>query len=109
VTDYFGEVLVKLREDSFADRVRDVPLHPGLTRRDQVAVERLTSGLMKLLYPDGVTTPEELLEVVSFACEMRQRVHNQLCKLAPGEFKPKMIAPASLAANTIPDLLPRIR
>ena len=107
VTDYFGEVLVKMREDSFAGRVRDVPLHPGLTRRDQVAVERLTSGLMKLLYPDGTTTPEELLEIVTFACELRQRVHNQLCALAPGEFKPKLIAPASMTAHTALDLQPK--
>jgi ATP-dependent Lon protease len=82
-------------------------MHPGLTRRDQVAIERLSSGLIKLIYPDGQMTPEELLEVVTFACELRQRVHQQLCSIAPGEFKPKLIAPASLAAHTAPDLQPR--
>ena len=93
VIDYFGEVLVRLRDDSFADRVREVPLQPGLTRRDQTAVERVGSGLMKLLYPDGTATADELREVVGLACELRQRVHDQLAKLAPGEFKPKVIAP----------------
>lgn len=107
VTDYFGEVLVRLRDDSHADRAREVPLHPGLTRRDQVAVERLTSGLIKLLYPDGNLTPAELLELVTFACELRQRVHDQLCALAPGEFKPRPIAPTSVTNHTAPDLQPR--
>lgn len=107
VTDYFGEVLVKMREDSFADRVRDVPLHGGMTRRDQTAVERLSSGLIKLLYPDGNMTAEELLEVVSIACEFRQRVHNQLVAIAPGEFKPRLIGPQSLTAHSAPDLQPR--
>lgn len=107
VTDYFGEVLVRLRDDSFADRVRDVPLHPGVTRRDQVAVERLTSGLIKLLYPDGNLTSDELLELVTFACELRQRVHQQLCALAPGEFKPRLIAPAAVTSHTAPDLRPK--
>ena len=107
VIDYFGEVLVKLREDSFADRVREVPLHPGVTRRDQVAVERIASGMIKLLYPHGEMTSEELLEVVTFASELRQRVHQQLCKIAPGEFREKLIAPAAIGAHTIPDLLPR--
>lgn len=108
VTDYFGEVLVKMRNESFADRVREVPLHPGLTRRDQVAIERLTSGLMKIMYPDGKTTPEELLEIVSFACELRQRVHQQLCAIAPGEFKPKLIAPAAVERYSAGDLQTRI-
>lgn len=92
VTDYFGEVLTRLREDSFVNRVRDVPLTDHLTRRDQTAVERVGSGLIKLLYPHGIMTDVELKEVVSLACEHRQRVHDQLCKLAAGEFKPKSIS-----------------
>lgn len=93
VTDYYGEVLVRMREDSFADHVARVPLQPGLTRRDLRAIERSTSGLMKLLYPDGNATTEELHEIVALACELRQRVHDQLVVLAPGEFKPHPIAP----------------
>jgi len=105
VIDYFGEVLTRLRDDSFADAVRGVAMHPGLTKRDQTAVERLGSGLLKLIHPDGRWTPEELLEIVTYACELRQRVHQQLCVLAPGEFKAKLIAPASVAGHTAKDLL----
>ena len=45
--------------------------------------------------------------MVTFACELRQRVHQQLCALAPGEFKPRLIAPAELAAHAAADLQPR--
>ena len=107
VTDYFGEVLVRLRNDSFADRVQSVPLHPGLTKRDQTAIERITSGLIKLMYPDGNLTDAELLELVEFACELRQRVHQQLCALAPGEFKPRLIAPTAITVHDAKDLQPR--
>jgi ATP-dependent Lon protease len=91
VTDYFGEVLIRLRDEDFQGRIHDLPLAAGMTRRDQVAVERLGSGLLKLLYPDGKVTDEELREVVALACELRQRVHDQLSVLAPGEFKQRTI------------------
>ena len=97
VTDYYGEVLARLRDDSYADRIRSVSLKEGLTKRDSTSVERGGSGIMKLLYPNGVVTDQELLEVVTMACEHRQRVHDQLCKLAPGEFRPKQIAPVDRA------------
>jgi ATP-dependent Lon protease len=104
VTDYFGEAMVKLREDSFAHRVADVPLRPGLTKRDQRSIERITSGLIKVLYPHGIVSPDELTELVTFACELRQRVHNQLCKIAPGEFKERLIAPVSVEKHAVPDM-----
>lgn len=108
VIDYFGEVLVKLREDTFVDAVRAVPMHAGLTRRDQSAVERLSSGLLKILHPNGLWTEPELLEIVTFASELRQRVHQQLCVLAPGEFKPRLIAPESVMVHTARDLQARV-
>jgi ATP-dependent Lon protease len=104
VTDYFGEVLVRLRDDSHQERVRSISFHEGMTRRDQVAVERLSSGLIKILYPDGKVSDTELREVVLLACELRQRVHNQLAILAPGEFKPRLIAPRDLTEHSAPDL-----
>jgi ATP-dependent Lon protease len=104
VTDYFGEVLVKLREDDFQAKARALEFTAGMTRRDQVGVERITSGLIKLIYPDGRITEEELREVASLACELRQRVHNQLTELAPGEFKPRMIGFVELTEHAAQDL-----
>jgi len=65
----------------------------GEAAMPEQAVERIGSGLLKLLHPDGRWTESELLEVVTFASELRQRVHQQLCVLAAGEFKPRLIAP----------------
>ncbi|MEZ6140725.1 MAG: BREX system Lon protease-like protein BrxL [Zavarzinella sp.] len=96
LTDYFGEVLARLREDHYSDRVRSIQLQPGATRRDTNAVERISSGMLKLIFPHGEVTDEELHEVVTFACELRQRVHQQLVALAPGEFKPRLIAPTGI-------------
>jgi ATP-dependent Lon protease len=104
VTDYFGEVLVRLRDEDFQASVRALPLAAGMTRRDAVAVTRIASGLLKLLYPDGNTTDGELGEVVALACELRQRVHNQLVELAPGEFKPRLIGCGSLTEHVAGDL-----
>jgi ATP-dependent Lon protease len=105
VTDYFGEAITKLREDSFATRLMDVPLSPGMTKRDLKAVERIFSGMMKILHPHGLATPDEVKELATFACELRQRVHNQLSIIAPGEFKPKLIAPVGVTKYDAPDLV----
>jgi ATP-dependent Lon protease len=104
VTDYFGEALVRLRDDSYVDRIRSVALGEGLTKRDHTAVERIGSGMIKLLYPDGKLTDDELREVVVLACEYRQRVHDQLCKLAPGEFRPKIIGPVTAETPRAPQV-----
>lgn len=104
VTDYFGEVLVKLREDDFQGKMRALEFCDGMTRRDHVAVERIGSGLIKLLYPDGKMTDEELREVAALACELRQRVHNQLCRIAPGEFKPRFLTCKGMEEHAAVDL-----
>lgn len=104
VTDYFGEVLAKMRQDDFQLKARALGMAVGMTRRDQVAVERLSSGLLKLIYPDGKATDDELREVVALASELRQRVHNQLTEIAPGEFKPRLIGYAGLTEHTAGDL-----
>jgi ATP-dependent Lon protease len=104
VTDYFGEILVQLREENFQSRLGALNFSAGMTQRDQAAVERIGSGLVKLLYPDGKLTDAELLEVAALACEFRQRVHNQLVEIAPGEFKPRLIGHAGLTEHAASDL-----
>src|SRR5262249_8074266 len=104
VTDYFGEVLAKMREDDFQDRVRTLSYTAGMTKRNQVAMERIGSGLVKLLYPDGKMTDDELREVTDLAAELRQRVHNQLAEIAPGEFKPRLIGHSGLTEHGARDL-----
>ncbi len=104
ITDYFGEVLARLREDDFQEAGRGLDYAPGITQRDRVAVERITSALVKLIYPDGKMTAEELQELVALACELRQRVHNQLADIAPGEFKPRFIGLAGMPEHAAKDM-----
>lgn len=104
LTDFFGEILVRLREDDFQSEAHNLAFVAGMTRRDQVAVERITSGLIKLIYPDGRMTDEERQELVTLACELRQRVHNQLVEIDPGEFKPRLIGLAGMTVHCAKDL-----
>jgi ATP-dependent Lon protease len=54
----------------------------GVSGRDQRAITKTASGLLKLLYPDGRLSDEELEETLMLACELRQRVRDQLNQLA---------------------------
>ncbi len=92
VTDFFGEYLLKLRDLEFRGEAHRLSFNHHLTQRDLVAVERITSGLLKLIHPDGEYTESELATLASLAVEMRQRVHDQLVAISPGEFKEKRIA-----------------
>jgi ATP-dependent Lon protease len=58
----------------------------GISGRDQRAVLKSVSGLLKLLYPNGRIGAEELEEVLALGCELRQRVREQLHLIAPGEY-----------------------
>jgi len=96
VSDYFGEVLVRLRtlpyEADYQDILRDHPLEPGMTRRDAAAVERSAQGLLKLVFPNGPAGDPEVVDaILALAGELRQRIHDQLCRIAPGEFQPRRI------------------
>jgi ATP-dependent Lon protease len=61
-------------------------LPTNITGRDERAIHKALSGLIKLLYPDGQPDEVQLRECRDLACELRQRVRDQLHILAPGEF-----------------------
>ncbi len=104
VTDYFGEYLLRLRDREFRGEAHRLAFNQNLTQRDLVAVERITSGLLKLIHPDGGATESELAGLASLAVEMRQRVHDQLAVLAPGEFKEKRIAFEGMVPSPAADM-----
>ncbi len=93
ITDYFCEIMHELRRIDILGTVRsrfDIVDHTrgthGISGRDQRAVMKTTSGLLKLLHPDGKITDEELEDILSLSCELRQRVRDQLHLIAPGEY-----------------------
>ncbi len=85
--DYFSEVMRSLRGSS-AVNAPDNYFNFGsqLNRRDEKAVRKTLSGLLKLLYPDGEYTKEAIEEVLAFSIECRRRVKEQLKKLGGLEF-----------------------
>lgn len=87
ITDYLAEFLRDLRKEQFSDALdRFFRLGKNLNQRDTIAVRRIVSGMVKLLYPDGDFTKEQLEEILRFALEMRRRVKEQLKKLGGMEF-----------------------
>lgn len=87
VSDYLAEVLRQLRKESYADVAeRYFRFGSHLTGRDQKAVRKTVSGLIKILHPDGNVEKDEVEEYVAFAMEMRRRVKEQLRKMAGVEY-----------------------
>ena len=87
VTDYLAEVFKELRKRSYADYAeRYFRFGAHLGGRDQKAVRKIVSGLLKLLHPDGQVSRSELQEYLSYAMEMRRRVKEQLKKMGGLEY-----------------------
>ena len=87
ITDYLAEFIRELRKEQQGDAL-DKYFHLGknLNQRDTIAVRKMVGGFIKLLYPDGVYTKEQLEEVLQLSLEMRRRVKEQLKKLGGMEF-----------------------
>lgn len=87
ITDYLAEFLRELRKEQFGDILdRYFKLGKNLNQRDTIAVRKIVGGLIKLVYPNGIITKEQLEEILKFALEMRRRVKEQLKKLGGMEF-----------------------
>lgn len=87
ITDYLAEFIRELRKEQFGDALdRYFRLGKNLNQRDTIAVRKMVGGFIKLLYPDGEFTKEQLEEVLKLSLEMRRRVKEQLKKLGGMEF-----------------------
>ena len=105
LSDYFGEVLGELRRDqTFLDFLQRNKTLLHATIRDQNAVMRIAAGLLRMLYPHGEVGDEGLTHVLQVAAELRQRVHRQLERMSPGEFKPKVLQFEGIKPHAPPDL-----
>lgn len=87
ISDYLAEFIRELRKEQYGDAINHYfRLGKNLNQRDTIAVRRMTDGYLKLLYPDGNFTKEEVEEVLQISLEMRRRVKEQLKKLGGMEF-----------------------
>ena len=87
ITDYLAEFIRELRKEQYGDALdKYFRLGSNLNQRDTIAVRKMVDGLLKLIYPDGEFTKEQLGEILKLALEMRRRVKEQLKKLGGMEF-----------------------
>ncbi len=87
VVDYLAEALRELRRHNFTETIdRHFSLGSHLNARDVKAVRKTVSGLVKLVYPHGEFTKDELAELVELALEGRRRVKEQLKKMGSFEY-----------------------
>ncbi len=115
ITDYFCEIIHEMRKIDLIGHARScfelidiAKTSQGITGRDQRAIIKTTSALIKLIYPDGKMTDDELQEIVLLSCELRQRVREQLHLIAPGEYERlklgvKMLPSGKQVGPTLPD------
>ncbi len=88
IADYIAEIFHnELRPRSYAD-VYDRHFHLGshVEERDRKAIAKTTSGLIKLLHPDGECAKAEVEEYLRFAIELRRRVKEQLRRMGGVEY-----------------------
>lgn len=87
ITDYFAEIMRELRKESFTDAYEKYfKLGNQLNQRDTIAVKKTVSGMIKLIYPHGEYTKQDIEKILKFALEMRRRVKEQLKKIGGMEF-----------------------
>ena len=87
ITDYLAEFIRELRKEQHGDALdKYFRLGKNLNQRDTIAVRKMVGGFIKLLYPDGEYTKDQLEEILKISLELRRRVKEQLKKLGGMEF-----------------------
>ena len=87
ISDYLAEFIRELRKEQHGDELdKYFQLGKNLNQRDTIAVRKMVDGFIKLLYPDGEYSKEQLEKILKISLEMRRRVKEQLKKLGGMEF-----------------------
>lgn len=87
ITDYLAEYLRDMRKRTYGDVIdKYFKLGNNLNQRDVIAVRKTVSGLVKLIYPHGEFTKEDISEILKYALVGRRRVKEQLKKIGGMEF-----------------------
>lgn len=106
VVDYLAEILRSLRNHDYSDLYQEhFTLSPEISTRDRDGIHKTFSGLMKILYPHGEASTEEIEEILRISIEGRKRVKDQLMRFdttfADVSFTYKDKAGKSYIVNTL--------
>jgi ATP-dependent Lon protease len=85
IGDWFSEILHSLRRKSFAPQIEEMINFYGekARRRDILHMINTASGLIKLLFPDGVMDIDDWNLIARFSVNLRQKVLDQLKQIDP--------------------------
>ncbi len=87
ITDYMAEWMRELQKHNFSDAIDSYfRLGKDINQRDSKAVRKTTGGLLKLLFPDGSYTKEDVEKALRYALIGRRRIKEQLKKIGGMEF-----------------------
>lgn len=87
ITDYLAGWIREMRKEQLGDALdKYFRLGKNLNQRDVIAVRKMVDGYLKLMYPNGEFTKDNVEEVLKISLEMRRRVKEQLKKLGGMEF-----------------------
>lgn len=88
ITDYMAEAFHYLfkHNKGYVDQVnRRLKLGPQVQGRDELAIKKTVTGLLKILHPSGESTDGEFADLVAYAIEGRRRVKEQMNKRKPDD------------------------
>lgn len=88
ITDYMAEAfhyMSKHNNDYFDIVNRRLKLGSSIQGRDEIAIKKTVTGLLKIIHPSGEPSEEEFQEIVAYAIEGRRRVKEQMNKRKPDD------------------------
>ena len=82
VVDYLAEILRKIRSYDFTHHYQEhFAISTDISTRDRDGINKTFSGLMKILFPSGEASKEDIELVLELAIEGRKRVKDQLLRI----------------------------
>jgi ATP-dependent Lon protease len=87
--DYISEIMHQLRSRYYGHIIDNKIDFGNMGQRNQVSINKMASGLMKLIFPhrtQETVMDDEIKFVVDIGLDLRQRVLDQLAVISPGEF-----------------------
>ena len=82
VVDYLAEILRNLRSYDFSQKYQQhFELSEDISTRDRDGINKSFSGLMKILFPAGEASKEDMEMLLAFSIEGRKRIKDQLMRI----------------------------
>ena len=84
ITDYFAEAFHYMLKNnsSFSDILsKKMKLGPNVEGRDDLAIQKTTMALLKIIHPDANPSDDEFEDILAYSIEGRRRVKEQMDKM----------------------------